>query len=120
GRVGEWGAAKRPSPSSPQGRPSIFRFIKENREVYSVEKMCNVLNVRGSCFYRRLVSPSLLGAQCSKAVVDKIHEAGGDSKYIYGSPTDNRSAAQKRQESVKKLCARLTQHHGIRSKVKKK
>ncbi len=28
-----------------QGRGQIFRFIKEHREVFSVEKMCRVMNV---------------------------------------------------------------------------
>nr|WP_240768431.1 IS3 family transposase [Olivibacter sp. XZL3] len=94
--------------------------MKENREVYSVEKMCEVLDVSSSCFYRWLVSPESPREQRSKSLVDKISQAHRDSKYIYGSPRITAELHKKGEKVSRSYVARLMKKHGIRSKVKKK
>src|SRR5690606_41108789 len=69
-----------------QGRRSMYRFIAANREVYSVEKMCDVLSLSSSCFYRCLVTPESPGEQRVKILVEKIQKIHKERDCIYGSP----------------------------------
>src|SRR5690606_40630 len=103
-----------------QGRRSIYRFIKDNRKVHSVEKMCKVLNVSSSCVYRRVVSSVSSREQRRKVLVDTLREAPRDRQYSYGSPRITAELHKKGENVSRSYVARLMKQHGIRSKVKKK
>ena len=69
-----------------QERREIFRFIKKNREIFPVEKMCKVLKVSVSGYYYWLKHPVSSRTVKEQALLVDIHRVYEDSKKRYGSP----------------------------------
>jgi hypothetical protein len=67
---------------------SRFRFISAVRAVYGVQRLCRVLDVHRSAFYRWLAGEPARQARAveDERIVAKIREFHKASKGTYGSP----------------------------------
>jgi putative transposase len=63
-----------------------YKFIREHRQEFSVQRMCRVLDVTRSGYYAW--TPEKLGsrAQENQALVEHIRKEYMDSRQTYGSP----------------------------------
>ena len=63
-----------------------YKFIREHRHKFSVQRMCHVLDVTRSGYYAW--KPEELGprAQENRSLVEHIHKEYMDSRQTYGSP----------------------------------
>jgi putative transposase len=103
-----------------QERQQIFRFIKEHREEFAVEKMCKVLKVSVSGYYYWLKHP--VGSRVIKeeALLVDIDRIYNESKKRYGSP---RIASELRELGIqvsRPRVARLMKKANIKSIIRKK
>jgi hypothetical protein len=63
-----------------QGRREIFGFIKEHREVFSVEKMCKVMKASVGGYYYWLKHPVSSRTVKEQALLADIDRVYNDSK----------------------------------------
>jgi hypothetical protein len=103
-----------------QGRQQIFRFIKEHREEFAVEKMCKVMKVSVSGYYYWLKYPVSSQTVKEQALLVDINRVYNDSKRRYGSP---RIASELREQGIsvsRPRVARLMNKANIKSIIRKK
>ncbi|MFD2066999.1 IS3 family transposase [Pontibacter silvestris] len=94
--------------------------MKEHRNQFSVEKMCQVLQVSASSYYYWLQHPVSLREKKEQELVAQIKEVYQQSKCRYGSP---RIAVELREQGIRASrprVARIMQKHRIQSIVRKK
>jgi len=98
----------------------IYEFIKANKELFSVGKMCNALRVSTSSYYHWLKGkPSRLtleNAQIAKAI-QSIYD---DSNRRYGSPKITVELLSRGRKVSRPRVARIMRSMGLRSIVKKR
>jgi putative transposase len=69
-----------------QGRQQIYRFMKDHRDEFAVEKMCRVFKVGRSGFYSWLKRRPSKREQQREILSKEIHMLHAASKGRYGSP----------------------------------
>ncbi|WP_237144716.1 IS3 family transposase [Pontibacter pamirensis] len=103
-----------------QGRRAVYRFIKEHRNQFPVERMCKVLQVSTSGYYYWLKHPVGVRAGKEQELVEQIKQVYEQSKRRYGSP---RIAVELKEQGVhvsRPRVARLMQKHQVKSIIRKK
>ncbi len=94
--------------------------MKDNRKVHSIEKMCKVLEVSRSSYYKRINSDKGKRAGENKGLLDQIRKIFSESRERYGSP---RITAELKRSGInfnKKRIARLMSKYGIAAKIFRK
>ena len=64
----------------------IFDFIKNHEKIFPIEKMCQVLEVSSSGYYRYKSRKTSIRLQRIKAIKEKITAIYFEAKQRYGSP----------------------------------
>lgn len=98
----------------------IYRFIAEHRHEFSVQRMCDVLDVSSSGFYGwsdREPSPR---EQANAALVMDIREIYKTSRQTYGSPRIHAELQAQGKTVSRKRVARLMRLNNIRAKRKQR
>jgi len=97
-----------------------YEFIHTNRSEFVVEKMCQVLNVSRSGYYRYTA-----GNECQRSIENlkllaAIKDIYEDSHGIYGSPRITEALHDLGYSCSRPRVARLMRLNGIRAKTKKR
>lgn len=97
-----------------------YQFIETQRSEFRLKKMCQVLKVSRSGYYKwqkREKSPSLIRNEELLEKIKKIHE---ENEGIYGSPKITNELKKQGFKCSKNRVAQIMRKNGIISKVKKK
>jgi len=97
-----------------------YAFIARYRAEFRVTKMCQVLKVSLSGFYAWVKRPQSQRDKANQALIERIKEAHGKSRRVYGSPRITGELRKQGVQCGKNRVARLMRQEGIRSKVAKK
>nr|WP_157686189.1 IS3 family transposase [Bacillus thuringiensis] len=102
-------------------RPSVkFKFIHRHRFTYRVEKMCQVLHVSRSGYYKwkhHTKSPRQIQRE---QITKEIHRIFLESRCLYGSPKVTSVLRQKGKQISQKTVARIMKEQGLQSRTVKK
>ena len=93
-----------------------YKFIREHRHKFSVQRMCHVLDVTRSGYYAW--KPEELGprAQENRSLVEHIRKEYMDSRQTYGSPRIWAALQRQGMACGRHRVARLMRREGIRPK----
>jgi putative transposase len=97
-----------------------YEFIAEHRDEFSVQRMCEVLDVSGSGFYAWLDREPSPREQANEALVIDIREIYKTSRQTYGSPRIHAELQAQGKTVSRKRVARLMRLNGIRAKRKQR
>jgi hypothetical protein len=94
---------------------SRFQFVHDHRDTYEVKRLCQVLDVNRSSYYKWLAGADAREARRRQDLVlaERIRRIHGDSGGAYGSP---RVTAELRETGARvnhKRVARVMRTHGI-------
>jgi putative transposase len=92
-----------------------FPFIEEHRSVFRVEKMCKVLEVSRSGYYKWRNTPASEREQRRNELGERIQYHYEDSQGIYGSPKITHLLRDEGYTVCEKTVARIMQEKGLRS-----
>lgn len=92
----------------------------DNKNLFPVEKMCNVFNVSRSSYYAWLSGKSSKREDSNKTLTKEIRIVYNHSKGTYGSPRIAKELNCKGITTSKKRVAKLMRKEGIQSKIRKK
>ncbi len=65
----------------------IFDFIKNRTKIFPIEKMCKVLEISQSLYYRCKISTNSKRLQKKNVLKEKFTALYFESKHRYGNPT---------------------------------
>lgn len=97
-----------------------FRFIDEQRDSHSVEKMAEVLGVSRGGYYAWKDRPESARRLQEEALVEQIREIQEQVKHCYGSPRMTRELARRGHPVGHNRVARLMAKHGLGARPRKK
>ncbi len=97
-----------------------YEFIETYRSTFSVEKMCQSLDVSRSGYYRWKVAPKSERAAANEKLSDKIEETYKKFQGIYGSPRITQELRDAGVECSENRVARLMREKEITAKTKRK
>jgi len=97
-----------------------YKFIREHRHKFSVQRMCRVLDVTRSGYYAW--EPEKLGprAQENQSLVEHIRKEYTDSRQTYGSPRIWAALQGQGMPCGRHRVARLMRREGIRPKKRRR
>jgi putative transposase len=95
-------------------------FIRDHRQEYPVEIMCDILEVSRSGFYAWLGRPVSSLRRRQEELVGWIRRSHQESRSIYGSPRIHRQLQEQGVKACENTVAKLMQVHGIRSRIKRR
>jgi putative transposase len=96
-----------------------FAFIRDHREAFPVEALCNVLEVSRGGYYAWSQRPPSTGDLRRAALVGRIRAAHSESRATYGSPRVFRALKGGGVACCENTVAKLMKAEGIRSKSKR-
>lgn len=97
-----------------------YEFIETYRSTFSVEKMCQSLDVSRSGYYRWRVAPKSNRAAANEKLLDKIEETYEEFQGIYGSPRITQELRDAGVECSENRVARLMRENEIAAKTKRR
>ncbi|MFZ0370373.1 MAG: IS3 family transposase [Halobacillus sp.] len=97
-----------------------YDFIVSNKARFSVEKMCRILGVSRSGYYKRKKNGKSKRAIDQERLLEKITEIYYESRGLYGSPRISAELKRRGESCDKKRIARIMQESGIRAKTVKR
>ena len=97
-----------------------FGWIKEHRSEFTVELMCQVLQVSKSGFYARLERPASAREQRRKELAERIEAVHEESRGVYGSPRVHRVLLDQGEAVCENTVASIMHERQIRAKTKRK
>jgi putative transposase len=103
-----------------QERPVRYEFIKTHRHEFPVEKMCKVLQVSRSGYYKWLLSIPSKRIQHREFIKKEIHRIYRRSKNTYGSPRITKELNVLGIKASQPFVAKLMKMESLRSIIKKK
>jgi putative transposase len=98
-----------------QERRARYEFIKENAEIFPVDKMCQVLQVDRSCYYKWLKKIPTSKALRKIFITSEICRIYHLSRGIYGSPRITKELATIGIKVCRSFVAKIMQEHHLRS-----
>jgi len=98
----------------------IYRFLREHTGEFRVGKMCRVLKVSRTAFYRWLIVPVSQRKLQDKIIKEQIVKIYKESRKTYGSPRIRRKLSKKGFHCGKKRIERLMREAGIQAIQKRK
>ena len=103
-----------------QGRLKKYEFIKSHMDLFSVEKMCRIINTSSSSFYKWISRPKSNRDKKTEELsmlVKQVHQNIGE---IYGSPRIALELNKKKHRVSRSYVGRLMSKLNIRRRVRKK
>jgi transposase InsO family protein len=97
-----------------------YKFISDNREIYRVGPMCNVLDVSRSSYYAWLNRPESLRKKENRTLAARIRIIHGQKRKIYGSPRMHKELNEDGFKCSPNRVARIMKQEGIRAVVPRK
>ena len=97
-----------------------YKFIETYRSTFSVEKMCQTLNVSRSGYYRWQKAPVSDRVQANGKLLKKIEETYKQFQGVYGSPRITEELRENGIECSENRVARLMRENKIAAKTKRK
>jgi putative transposase len=97
-----------------------YEFIEIYRSTFSVEKMCQTLDVSRSGYYRWRRAPESERAQANAKLLQKIKETYERFQGVYGSPRITQELRGTGVECSENRVARLMRENEIAAKTKRK
>lgn len=97
-----------------------FDFIHSNRETFEVSRMCVVLEVSRSGYYRWVNSRASERRKADEELLEEIKEIHEASRGTYGSPRVCAKLHQRGRRCSRKRVARLMRESGLRGKCWRK
>jgi len=97
-----------------------YRFIQSNRSSFPVKKMCQVLQVTKSGYYRWTTRPESRRKQENRKLLKVIRKIFTKSRKTYGSPRITDALHDKGITVSRNRVARLMRENGIRAKIKRR
>jgi putative transposase len=94
-----------------------YQFIENNKYLIDTKRLCAVLQVSRSAYYRWHQSVSSTRQQNNQALVEHISQIYQQSHGTYGSPRIWHALRQRGIQCSRKRIARLMRLHGIRAKM---
>lgn len=98
-----------------QERRVKYEFIKENAEIFPVDKMCQVFQVDRSCYYKWLKKIPTSKALRKIFITSEICRIYHLSRGIYGSPRITKKLATIGIKVCRSFVAKIMQEHHLRS-----
>lgn len=98
----------------------IYDFIKNHQKVFPIEKMCQVLNVSYSGYYRHKSKTISNRIRTMNAIKEKITSIYFESKQRYGSPRITTELNALGFKVSRITVAKYMKQEGLRSKLSKK
>ena len=98
----------------------IYSFIKNNEQVFPIEKMCKVLQVSTGSYYRWKKQKSTVRQLLKIAIKEKITLIYFQSKQRYGSPRITSELQSFGYKISRISVAKYMKQLGLRSKLSKK
>ena len=97
-----------------------YRFISDQREIFRVGRMCNILDVSRSGYYAWLKRPESLRKKENRKLAIEIKVIHGKKRKIYGSPRIHKELNEKGVKCSRNRVARIMKQEGIRAIVPRK
>jgi transposase InsO family protein len=97
-----------------------FAFIRDHQAEFPVEVLCEVLGVSRSGYYAWRDRPPSPTATRRERLVEQIHAAHPEARFVYGSPRVHRELAAQGVACCENTVAKLMREHGIRSKARRR
>ena len=97
-----------------------YRFIREHRGEYSLERLCQAMEVSLSGYYAWLTRPESKRKQANEQILREIKDIHRQSRQSYGSPRIYHELKAKGVACSENKAARLMQLNGIVAKRKRK
>lgn len=97
-----------------------FHFIKEHLQQFSMEAVCDVLEVSRSGYYAWRDRPRSGQAKRREELAAKIQLIHQENRQVYGSPRVCRVLRSQGESVCENTVSRVMRQHGIRAKTKKK
>jgi putative transposase len=97
-----------------------FAFIRDHRESFPVEALCDVLEVSRGGYYAWSQRPPSTGDLRRIKLVEQIRQAHSESRATYGSPRIFEDLKLKGVACCENTVAKLMKAEGIRSKSKRR
>jgi hypothetical protein len=94
---------------------SRFQFVDDHRDTYEVKRLCQVLDVNRSSYYKWLAGAEARAAQRHKdrVLAEEIREVHGESGGAYGSPRVTAELREKGWRVNEKRVARIMRTFSI-------
>jgi putative transposase len=93
-----------------------FRFVRDHAGVFSVERMCRVLEVSRSGYHRWLHRPESRRRRANRRLLVEIRAIHRGKRRVYGSPRMHRELRKQGIECSRNRVARLMRNYEIRAK----
>ncbi|MBT2489207.1 transposase [Streptomyces sp. ISL-96] len=92
---------------------SRFQFVDDHRDTYEVKRLCQVLDVNRSSYYKWLAGAEARAARQHKdrVLAEEIREVHGESGGAYGSPRVTAELREKGRRVNEKRVARIRPVH---------
>jgi transposase InsO family protein len=100
--------------------PVRYQFVDQHRGQYSLERLCEALQVSVSGYYAWQKRPESTRKQENKRIVAEIKEIHRQSRETYGSPRIHVDLQEKGMSCSENRVARLMKSHRIAAKRKRK
>jgi transposase InsO family protein len=97
-----------------------YAFIKKQRGLFSVERMCRILEVSRSAFYDWLTRPESNRSQEEKRLGSKVAEIHQKSRQTYGARRIREELADQGESLSRPRVRRLMRRQGLTVKTKRK
>lgn len=97
-----------------------YEFIKANRSAFSIQKMCLVLGVSKSGYYKHIIRPVSQRDKENQMLLNRINDIFKDNKGRYGSPRIKKQLDKENLIYSKNRISRLMSQNGIKAKAKRK
>lgn len=94
---------------------SRFQFVDDHRDTYEVKRLCHVLDVNRSSYYKWLAGAEARAARQHKdrVLAEEIREVHGESGGAYGSPRVTAELREKGRRVNEKRVARIMRRFSI-------
>ena len=97
-----------------------YKFIKDYRSEFEVEKMCQVLGVSRSGYYAWCKQPKSRREEENEELLEEIRKIHEESRYTYGNPRIHAELREKGYFYGHNRVARLMRMNKIQAKTKNK
>jgi putative transposase len=97
-----------------------FQFIQEHLRQFSIETVCEVLEVSRSGYYAWRDRPCSGQERRREELARKIQAVYQENRHVYGSPRVCRALQAQGESVCENTVARVMRQHGIQAKSKKK
>ena len=97
-----------------------YAFIQSQHDIFSVSRMCKILEVSRSAYYDWLTRPESARSREEKRLGEKVREIHSNSREIYGARRIKEGLVKDGEPVSRARVGRLMKLEGLESKTKRK